>query len=298
MKYPSMRFILLSCLLVALLAFKFYGLQAHAHDAGSPRYPHTLSGNIQLRHDFHSKFLPTQRDLIVYLPPDYEQETTRHYPVLYMQDGQILFDAATSFFAGRERHMDERAQALINQGKIEPLIIVGIYSGGLSRKVEFMPPDANERGHLDLYGRMLIEEIRPFIEHQYRTLNDREHTALGGSSLGGLATLYLGLQYSNIFGRLAVTSPAAFMDDEMIVREVRGLRSKTKQQICLSAGSEEDSTFLDSIRDLHQALRDKGWKEDADLNYLEAAGSEHSPDDRALRVDHLLTKLFPASRHY
>ena len=292
-----MRFILLSCLLVCLVVFKFYGQrEAHAGDAGSPLYAHTLTGNIQLHKDFHSKFLPSPRDLIVYLPPDYDEDTTRRYPVLYMQDGQIIFDAATSFFAGRERHMDERAQTLIKQGRIEPLIIVGIYSSGLARKMEFTARTASQPGNADLYGQMLVEEIKPLIDREYRTLGDREHTGLGGSSMGGSVTLYLGIKYANVFGRLSVTSPAAFYDDEMIVHYVKALPRKTNQQICMSAGAEEPDLFLNSTRHLHQALLDKGWREGVDLSYLEARGSEHSPDERALRVDHLLTTLFGANR--
>jgi len=292
MKYPTLRFILLSFLLICLVVFKFYGQpEVHAGHVGSSLVVHTLTGNIQLHKNFKSAFLPA-RDIIVYLPPDYEKETTRRYPVMYMQDGQNIFDAATSFFAGQERHMDERAQALIAENKIEPLIIVGIYSDGLARKNEFTPRTATQPGEADSYGRMLVEEIKPFVDSHYRTLTDRAHTALGGSSMGGTVSLYLGIKYAKIFGPLAVTSPAAFRDDEMVVRYVQSLKSKTNQQICLSVGTEEPSIFLESTRHLRQALIDKGWKEGADFSYMEAPGSQHSPDERALRVDHLLKTLF------
>jgi hypothetical protein len=81
----------------------------------------------------------------------------------------------------------------------------------------------------------------------------------------------------------------------MIVRYVQSLPRKTNQRICLSVGTEEESPFLSSTRDLHQALIDKGWKEGVDLSYLEAPGAQHSPDERAIRVDHFLTFLFPAT---
>jgi predicted alpha/beta superfamily hydrolase len=292
MKYPTSRFILLSFLLVCLVIFKFYGQpEVHARDVGASLVVHTLTGNIQLHKRFKSAFLPA-RDIIVYLPPDYEKETPRRYPVMYMQDGQNLFDAATSFFAGQERHMDERAQALIAENKIEPLIIVGIYSSGLARKNEFTTRTATQPGEADSYGRMLVEEIKPFVDSHYRTLTDRAHTGLGGASMGGTVSLYLGIKYAKIFGRLAVTSPAAFRDDEMVVRYVQSLKSKTNQQVCLSAGTAEPSIFLNSTRHLRQALIDKGWKDGADLSYMEAPGSQHNPDERALRVDHLLTTLF------
>ena len=292
--HRSIRIGLLSALLLFLILLKFQGLnEAHASD--SSRLPvHTLTGNIHLHKNFHSNFLPSNRNIIVYLPPDYDQDQTRRYPVLYMQDGQIIFDSATSFFAGKERQMDERAQALITEHTVKPLIIVGIYSAGLARMNEFTAVTARPSGQADLYGRMLVEEIMPLIESQYRTLNGPSNTALGGSSMGGSVTLYLGLKYTNIFGRLAVTSPAAFRDDEMIVRYVQALRGKTKQRICLSIGTEDMPPFLDSTRDLHQALIDKGWKQGVDLDYLEVPGAQHTPDERATRVDHLLKFLFPA----
>jgi predicted alpha/beta superfamily hydrolase len=293
----SLRIGLLSGLLLCLVVFKFYGRpNVFAGDAGSPVHVHSLTGNIHLHTNFHSKFLPSSRDIIVYLPPNYDTDQTSRYPVLYMQDGQVIFDAATSFFPGKERHMDERAQELIGEHKIRPLIIVGIYSSALARVNEFTPQTATQPGRADLYGRMLVEEIKPFIESQYRVLSGRSNTALGGASMGGAVTMYLGIKYAHIFGGLAITSPAAFRDNEMIVRYVQSLSRKTNQRICLSIGTEEPSPFMNSTRDLRQALIAKGWREDEDFSYIEAFGSQHSPDERAVRVDHLLKFLFPVTR--
>jgi predicted alpha/beta superfamily hydrolase len=285
-------------ILLCLVVFEF---TAKSNEATNPQFnnplqlAHTLTGNFRLHKIFRSRFLPTGRDIIVYLPPDYERNQTRRYPVLYMQDGQNLFDGATSFFPGKERHMDEKAEALITQHAIKPLIIVGIYSTGLQRINEYTPTllaGTNKGGQADLYGRMLVEEIKPFIDDQYRTLPGPSHTGLGGSSLGGLVSIYLGLKYPKVFGKLAITSPAAFWDDEMIVRYVQSLPSKTHQRICLSIGTDEPVEFLSSARALHDALITKGWKEGLNLGYMEASGAEHSPDERARRVDHLLRFLF------
>src|SRR5437899_2290792 len=87
-----------------------------------------------------------------------------------------------------------------------------------------------------LYGRMLVEEIKPFIDARYRTLGGPSNTGLGGSSLGGLLTAYVGLKYPTIFGRLAISSPAAYWDDELIVRYVRSLPAKTNQRVWLGIG--------------------------------------------------------------
>lgn len=292
-----LRITLLSGLLVCLVVFRFYGQTGATASGGfsSLGYGHTLSGNIQIHKGFHSKFLPTTRDISVYLPPGYEYDTARRYPVLYMQDGQNLFDAATSFFLGREMHMDEEAQRLIAQREVEPMIIVGISSGGLARINEFTPPvhGPKQGGKVDLYGRMLVDEIKPFIDSRYRTLKERSQTGLGGASLGGLATLYLGFKYKEVFGKLAVVSPAAFWNDQMIVKYVESLPSRTRQRICISIGTAEPDEFLTTTRALHQALMKKGWREGFDLGYLEVEGAQHGPDEHNLRVDHMLRFFSP-----
>src|SRR5712664_159105 len=112
--------ILLSCLLFPKFNPAWVGVTLN-EPAKVSQLAHTLTGNISLHRNFHSRFLPRDRDIIVYLPPDYDKQLTTRYPVLYMQDGQNLFDAATSFFPGMERRLDERAQALIAEGAIQPL---------------------------------------------------------------------------------------------------------------------------------------------------------------------------------
>jgi len=236
-------------LLFCLLLMKFNSVWggATAREPSDPsRIPHTLlTGDIRFVRNFHSRFLAQDRDVVIYLPPGYDKNTWRRYAVLYMQDGQNLFDAATSFFAGAERHFDERAQALIAEQAIRPLIIVGVYSTWLNRINEYTPTQArgtHRGGEADLYGRMLVEELKPFIDSQYRTLPSKANTGLGGSSLGGLLAVYLGLKYSDTFSKLAVTSPACQWDDEMIVRYVRSLPRKSDQRIWLSVGTGESES--------------------------------------------------------
>lgn len=290
---------LLSILLVLLILFKLNGewnsVAAH-EQAHAGQTPHTLTGDIRLHRGFHSRFLSGSRDIIVYLPPGYENEHTRRYPTLYMQDGQNIFDAATSFFPGMERHLDERAEALIKQKIIQPLIIVGIYSNGLNRINEYTPtklPGTDWGGEADLYGRLLVEEIKPFIDQRYRTLSGASNTGLGGSSLGGLLSIYLGIKHADTFGKLALSSPASYWDDEMIVRAVHALRAKPHQRVWLDIGTAEPVGFLNSTRSLHEALIGKRWKEGIDLRYMEVAGGQHNPAAWAERVDRLLTFLFP-----
>src|SRR5215813_14816840 len=177
---------------------------------------HTLVGDVRLHKAFHSRILNNDRDIVVYLPPSYESNKHQRYSVLYMNDGQNLFDGATSFIPGQEWRIDETAQSLIGEGKIEPLIIVGIDNAGKDRVNEYTPAaDAKYKagGQADQYGRMLVEELKPFIDSNYRTLKDAAHTGIGGSSLGGLVSMYLGLKYKDVFSRVAVISPSVFWAD-------------------------------------------------------------------------------------
>jgi len=298
MRHPNRRTRLLFLLLVCLALAKLnpYLSQAAVQDV-SKRLPHTLTGDIRMHKDFHSRFLPNDRDVIVYLPPSYDQDATHRYPVLYLQDGQNVFDAATCFWRGFERHFDERAQTLIGEHEIQPLIIVGIYSTQLERINEYTPTksrETNRGGEADLYGRMLVEELKPFIDNQYRTLTSSANTGLGGSSLGGLVSLYIGCKYPQIFGKLAVTSPAADWDDEMIVRYVHSLARPNRSQVFLSVGSGEPEMFVRPTRDLHEALETKGWRQGKNLFYSEPPVTEHRSGAWTQGVDLLLKFLFPA----
>jgi predicted alpha/beta superfamily hydrolase len=261
---------------------------------------HTLTGEFRYHRNFHSNFLPADRDVIVYLPPGYVTDTQKRYPVLYMQDGQNLFDGATSFIQGNEWRMDETAQGLIQSGAIEPLIIVGVYNTR-DRTDEYTPardPKHKQGGKADLYGRLLVEEIKPLIDANYRTLKDAQNTGLGGSSLGGLVSLYLGLKYPQVFGKLAVVSPSVWFADRIIVRDVLTLKTKPRLRLWVDIGTSEGQDELDSIqtaddaRLLRDALLAKGWKAASDLSYTEIPGAQHNEPAWAQRVEPILKYLF------
>jgi predicted alpha/beta superfamily hydrolase len=270
--------------------------------SAAAQQPHTLTGDVRLHKDFHSQVLGNNRDLIVYLPPGYDSGSQRRYSVLYFHDGQNLFDGATSFIPGQEWRLDETAQGLIAAGKIEPLIIVGLYNTGKDRVEEYTPvqdPKYKVGGKADLYGRMLVEEVKPFIDRTYRTLKDAKHTGLGGSSLGGLVSIYLGLKYPHVFGRLAVVSPSVFWGDKFIVHYVEALRRKPDERIWLDIGTKESRDGQEALetvtnaRLLESTLIKKGWKPEKDLKYFEAQGAEHNERAWAARVGPMLEFLFP-----
>jgi predicted alpha/beta superfamily hydrolase len=168
-----------------------------------------ISSQIQIHHSFGSGNLAAKRNVAIYLPPGYFDGRDRRFPTLYMQDGQNLFDPAASF-AGVAWHADETAQELTLKKKIQPLIIIAV--GNTSdRTNEYTPVISRGRGgRADEYGRWLIEELKPFIDANYRTLPGREFTGVGGSSLGGLFALHMGFTRPDIFGRIAAMSPSAW----------------------------------------------------------------------------------------
>jgi len=247
---------------------------------------------------FESTFLADARDLVVYVPPGYEQDTARRYPVLYLHDGQNLFEGATAFVPGQDWHVNDTAEELIKAGVVEPLIIVGVYNTGKHRIDEYTPTrDRRQRagGDAALYGRMLTEELKPFIDREYRTLVDPAHTGLGGSSLGGLATLFLGLQHPNVFGKLAVLSPSVWWDNRVILKVVRMTNPKPRLSIWLDIGTREGDKTVRDARALHDELVKAGWLIGSDLVYAEIPEAGHNEAAWAARVGPFLQFLFPAS---
>jgi predicted alpha/beta superfamily hydrolase len=261
---------------------------------------HTLTGNIQRHRQFPSRTLGNRRDILVYLPPGYRRFLRRRYPVLYLQDGQNIFDVATAF-GGVEWGVDETAQGLIRRKLIEPIIIVGIANTGPDRIHEYTPTRGiidstgkrkkRSRGLAPKYAKFLIEELKPFIDSRYRTKPEAESTGLGGSSLAGLLVMALGLWFSNVFSRLAVLSPSVWWDEEMIVREVLALEQKLPLRIWLDTGTAEPG--WERARNLCAALVERGWNLHDDLEYHEIERADHSEAAWAARVDPVLRFLYP-----
>ena len=253
-------------------------------------------GRYELHAGFHSGLLAKDRDVIVYLPHGYEADAARRFPVLYLQDGQNLFDGATAFIYGQHWRVGETADALIRARAVEPLVIVGIYNAGEQRVDEYTPtPDRRRQigGQADIYGRFLVEELKPFIDARYRTLTDAANTGLGGSSLGGLVSLHLGIKHPHVFGKLAVLSPSIWWDRRVILRKVRTLEAKAALRIWIDVGSGEGGYAVKDAAMLRDALVRRGWVEDVDLKYLEAVGAQHNELAWAERVGPVLEFLFP-----
>jgi predicted alpha/beta superfamily hydrolase len=261
---------------------------------------HTLTGNIQKHRAFRSRILNNRRDVLVYLPAGYRRFSSRRYPVLYLNDGQNIFDAATSF-AGVEWGVDETAQRLLRNRLIAPLIVVAINNTGDDRIHEYAPTRGvisqteqrkkRSKGLGRKYGQFLVEELKPYIDKQYRTRAEAEFTGIGGSSLGGLISLALGLWFPSVFNRLMVMSPAVWWDNEIIVKMVEDLDEKLPLKIWLDTGTHEEGWHR--AQHLRDALVGNGWKLYDDLQYSEIPGGEHAEAAWAARVDPALRYLYP-----
>lgn len=271
---------------ITLLAACAFGAPAAAAQ-GRP-----VTKEFRLFTNFNSAHLALKRDILVWLPPGYDAEPERRYPVLYMHDGDSVFV---------NWRIDEIAKPLIESRQVEPLIIVMVPNGGSqdARFDEYTPTrSAAHRlgGKADAYGRMLAEELKPFIDSEFRTLADAPNTALGGASLGGLVSLHLGLRMPAVFGRLAVMSPSVWWDGRVVLRSVKALNAKTPARIWLDVGTGEGRGAVEDVKELRDALVRKGWALDSDLSYHEARGAEHDEKAFAHRAGLMLKFLFPPVR--
>ena len=261
---------------------------------------HTLTGNIKQHRAFPSKILGNRRDVLVYLPPGYRRSPWARYPVLYLQDGQNVFNAATSF-SGVEWSVDETAERLIRNKAIEPLIIVAVANMGQDRIHEYAPTPGiidgsakrkkRSKGLARVYGHFLMDELKPYIDRKYRTRHGAEFTGLGGSSLGGLVTLAIGLLYPQKFRRLMVMSPSIWWDNFAIYRLVDSIDQKARLKVWLDTGTAEPG--WEQTRELRNRLVEKGWKLHKEIEYIEIKGADHSEAAWAARVEPALRFLFP-----
>lgn len=237
-------------------------------------------GRLHLHRRLPTSFFSNPHDLIVYIPPGYEESKDR-YPVLYMQDGQNLFDPATAF-GGQDWWADVTADELILSGAIKPLLIVGIYNAGVRRISEYTPTrDRRIRkgGKGDRYAAMVAREVKPFIDRQYRTRRGAADTGIGGSSLGALAALQAGLLFPRVFGNAAVMSPSVWWDDAATLLLVRRFRLAQRPRIWVDIGTQEGNSpqqIVQEARALRDVLAERGWANDVNLSYREYAGAPHN----------------------
>lgn len=230
------------------------------------------------------------RTITVYLPPGYDERLEQRYPVLYMQDGQNLFDPHRSFIPGNHWQLQEAADAAIGERTAAPMIIVGIDHAGPARIDEYTPtrdPKHSGGGRAAEYATFLLEKVKPEIDKRYRTIP--EQAAIGGSSLGGLVSLHLALKHPDVFQSAAVMSPSVWWNGRAILDEVDAYEGRFGR-MWLDVGGREGAETLKDARALRDRLTYKGW---TDLRYFEDRRADHSERAWSRRVRQVLEFLFP-----
>jgi predicted alpha/beta superfamily hydrolase len=207
-----------------------------------------VTGDLRL-HDFKSQVFENTRTLRVLVPDGYDaaENRTRRYPVLYLNDGQNLFDAATSVFNPMEWRVDETVRDLVAARRIAPMIVVGIDNAGRRGRFKeyfpyvdpyLSPPEPDPQGKR--YPQFLVGEVIPFVEGRYRVSADATTRGIGGSSAGGLAAIYAAATRPGVFGRLLVESPSIYVDESRILKDAAPQKS-WPGRIYLGAGTNESN---------------------------------------------------------
>ena len=261
------------------------------------------TGDLRI-HQFGSRIFRNRRFLRVWLPPGYDdpQNATRQYPVFYLNDGQNLFESATSF-NGVEWQVDETADRLVREHLIPPLIIVGIDNAGKDRIREYMP----HRSYLPMilrvqgtrYPSFLRKEVMPFMQQHYRVATGAENTGLGGSSLGALIALYTVAVSPGLIGRLFLESPSLWASNRQIIRQSRAVR-RWPERVFLATGTaeagrpERDRSMVDDVQELAAVLRRNGLG-DRHLRLMVEQGATHHESAWARRFPEALAFLFAAA---
>lgn len=230
-----------------------------------------LPANLRTLEGVWSPQLRNRRDLVVWLPPSYFRGT-RRFPVVYMQDAQNLFDPATSFAGdwNLSQVMYDAAAAGLDA------IVVGVPHMGHGRIEEYSPFEdpVRGRGLGDAYVRFLADTVKPLVDDDLRTLPGPAHTAVAGSSMGGLISLYAGLVRPDVFGAAGVLSPSLWYADRAIFDFVER-RSRVPVRLYVDVGTDEGEATLDDVRYLRDVLVQQGYEDGRDLMYVEEEGARH-----------------------
>ena len=242
---------------------------------------HTASANVRIMDTaFYIPELKRTRRIWIYLPPDYAT-SQKKYPVLYMHDGQNLFDNATSYSG--EWGVDEYLDSIFKKGKKE-VIVVGIDNGLSKRMNEYNPWRFQDfgKGEGDQYVDFLVKNLKPFIDKHYRTLKNKQNTFIAGSSMGGLISLYAVLKYPKVFGGAGIFSPA-FWTASGIDSTVIADSKKLNTRLFFYAGGKEGDSMIPDMERIEKEIKERSAspvKEviGPDAKHNETAWRKYFPD--------------------
>ena len=241
-----------------------------------------IIGNVEFHREIYSKILDKKRDFFVWLPPGYNLNPSKSYPVLYMHDGQNLIDPKISY-AGKDWQVDETVTRLIKEYKIKEVIVVGIYNTG-DRLEEYSDTEKGEK-----YLKFLIEELKAFVDSKYKTLPDPNNTAIMGSSMGGLASFLAAWKHPDVFSMTGCMSSSFYYNDDKVFKMLDEY-SGPKKHIKFYIDHGEDG--LVRGQKMFCKLTQMGYIIGTDLDYYFAPGAEHNESEWAKRLERPLLFFF------
>lgn len=251
------------------------------------------------RHDVPSRWIDGPRRITVWThevqesrSPGVRSPSRPPAQLLILHDGQNLFEPDRAHRPGHHWKVAETMAALVEEGKIAPLVVAGVDHAGEGRITELTPTEGTHYGAGDLWrhGRFLMEELVPYLAGEYGIATGPGALALGGSSLGGLATLAVAQQYPSRFGRLLVMSPSVWWDNRVILRRLHRHPLVPTTRVWLDVGHQEGRDTLSDVRRLRRLLRDQ--LDAGHLGGVEDPTGDHSEDAWARRLPDALTWLF------
>lgn len=241
-------------------------------DAPDKPKPNTASANVHIIDTaFYMPQLKRYRRIWVYLPPSYKQTKNKNYPVLYMNDGQNLFNEQTAFSG--EWGVDECLDTLSKKINKE-CIVIGIDNGGDKRLNEYNPYDdvKNGKGEGKLYLEFVATTLKPYIDSNLRTQKDAQHTFIAGSSMGGLISMYALVQYPDVFGGAGIFSPSFWLAPQLYT-DVANAKWQKKLRIYFYAGEKESASM---VRDMQKMLNVIKGKNCCDVQYITFPLGQHN----------------------
>ena len=237
----------------------------------------SIIGDVRVIDDFEIPQLRRTRRIWIYLPPSYKHSLKR-YPIMYMHDGQNLFSDSTSFSG--EWGIDETLEGMIAEGSMREMIVVGIENSEY-RLSEYSPFDFEykglHKGRAKEYGKFIVETLKPFIDKNYRTKRGRKHTAISGSSMGGLVSVYIALEHQDVFSKVGALSSAFGVCREDFVDYIVHTPKRHSIRFWLDLGSVEAEQMQYDVNQqmVVEALLASGWRRDKEVKYTLYDGAEH-----------------------
>lgn len=243
-----------------------------------------IVGKVEYHKEVFSPILNNKRDIVVWLPIGYnpQRNPDKKYPVLYMHDGQNIMDPKTAY-VGKDWRVDETVMKLIKQKKIKEIIVVGIYNSP-DRLDEYSWTEKGQN-----YLKFIVTELKPFIDTTYKTLSDKENTAIMGSSMGGLISFYAAWHYPDIFSMAGCLSSSFYYNNDRSIKQVEEYNGPKKRIKFYIDHGEDGST---RGQRMFVELSKKGYVIGQDLDYFYAPGAGHNEKEWAARLERPLLFFF------